>query len=146
MDGGPGSDVDAVLEILRHGDHALLRFETVAQRLLIDFRSSSEVEPAVHVLEPVRSLRERIMTIRRARPALPVPTELQIVGWSLRVGSLERTGALEVVRERFIEAGASAAVHQLEEAIAELETLERDEFRRAITGEGYRTLWPARSS
>lgn len=146
MDGGPASDVDAVLNTLRHKDHALLRFETVPHRLLIDFRSSSETEPAVHVLEPVRSLRERIATIRRARPTLPVPTELQILGWSLRIQSLERTGALEIVRERLVHDGAAEAVRQLEAAIERLDQLERDEFRRAITGEGYRTLWPARSS
>jgi len=146
MDGGPASDVEAVLNALRHRDHALLRFETVAHRLLIDFRSSDETEPAAHVLEPVRSLRERIATIRRARPALPVPSELQIVGWSLRVRSLERTGALEIVRERFAQDGAAEAVRQLEAAVERLEKLERDEFRHAITGEGYRTLWPARSS
>lgn len=146
MDGGPGSDVDGVLDALRHSDHALLRFETVPHRLLIDFRSSAETEPEVHVLEPVRSLRERLATIRRARPTLPIPTELQIVGWSLRIRSLERTGALEIVRTRFAEDGAAEAVRQLEQAIDRLDALERDEFRRAITGEGYRTLWPARSS
>lgn len=146
MDGGPASDVAAVLDTLRHNDHALLRFETVPHRLLIDFRSSSEAEAAVHLLEPVRSLRERIATIRRARPTLPVPTELQIVGWSLRIGSLERTGALEIVRQRFVDDGAQEALRQLEQAVTQLDGLERDEFRRAITGEGYRTLWPARSS
>ena len=145
MDGGPAAELEAILDTLRTNDHALLRFETVAHRLLIDFRSSVEVEPAAHVLEPVRSLRERLATIRRARPSLPVPTELQIVGWSLRVRSLERTGALTIVRERFVEAGAAEAVRQLEAAVDRLERLEREEFRRAITGEGYRTLWPARS-
>ncbi|MDA0351476.1 MAG: hypothetical protein DWG79_01085 [Chloroflexi bacterium] len=146
MDGGPGSDVEAVRRTLRERDHALFRFETVPHRLLIDFRSTSEVEPAVHVLEPVRSLRERIATIRRVRPALPVPTELQVVGWSLRIGSLERLGLLEIVRTRLADSGAAETLRQLTAAIERLETLERDEFRRAITGEGYRTLWPARGS
>ena len=146
MDGGSSFDIDAVLATLNERDHALLRFETIPQRLLIDFRSSSEAEPAVHVLEPVRSLRERIVSIRRVRPALPVPAELHIIGWPLRVRSLERLGALEVVRRRLADDGAAEAVRQLEAAIAQLEALERDEFRRAITGEGYRTLWPVRSS
>lgn len=146
MDGGPGSDVDAVRAVLAEHDHALLRFEMVAHRLLIDFRSSSEAEPAAHVLEPTRSLRELIATIRRARPTLPVPEELQIVGWSLRVRSLERLGLLEVVRERFARDGSPAALAQLDAAFDRLEALEREEFRRAITGDGYRTLWPARSS
>ena len=146
MDGGPGSDVDAVRAMLRECDHALMRFETVAHRLFVDFRSSSEVEPAVHVLEPARSFRERIATIRRARPALPVPAELQVVGWSLRVRSLDRLGILEVVRDRFARDRSSEASRQLNEAIDQLEALEREEFRCAITGDGYRTLWPAHSS
>lgn len=146
MDGGPSADIEAVRETLTGRDHALIRFEVIPQRLFIDFRSSAEAEPAVHVLEPARSLRERIATIRRARPALPVPAELQIVGWSLRVGALERLGLLEVVRARFASDGSSEALRQLEEAITQLEALEREETRRAITGDGYRTLWPAHSS
>jgi hypothetical protein len=145
MDGGPGPSVEAVREALGERDHALLRFETLAHRLFIDFRVTPEVEPAVLVLEPVRSLRERIVSIRRARPGLPVPAELQIIGWPMRVGSLERLGVLEVVRRRLRDAGSEEAVRQLDEAIEELNALERDEFRRAVTGEGYRTVWPAHS-
>jgi hypothetical protein len=146
MDGGLNADVEAVRRAIGDRDHALIRFEAVAHRLLVDFRSTSEIEPAVHVLPPVRSLRERIASIRRARPGLPVPTELQIVGWPLRVRSLERLGILETVRERLTAVGAHEALAQLAAAIEELEAAERDEYRRAITGEGYRTLWPARSS
>ena len=131
---------------LAEQDHALLRFEIINHRLLIDFRSSSEAEPAAHVLEPTRSLRERIATIRRARPAFPVPDELQVVGWSLRVRSLDRLGVLDVVRERFASDGSAQALEQLEAAIDRLEALEQEEFRRAITGDGYRSLWPAHSS
>lgn len=145
MDGEPGFEVDQVLATLRTHDHALIRFEILGHRLLIDFRASNEVEPAVLVLEPVRSLRERIATIRRARPALPIPEELRIIRWPLRVRSLERIGALDVVRERLAGLGAREALRQLAEAIAELETLERQEFRGAITGEGYQTLWPVSS-
>ena len=146
MDGGLDPDVESLREMFRDRDHALMRFETVAYRLLIDFRSGNDVGPAVHVLNPVRSLRERIATIRRARPSLPIPTDLQIVGWPLRVRSLERLGILEVIRQRLADDGAIEAIRQLEIAIDELEALEQDEVRRAITGDGYRTLWPARSS
>jgi hypothetical protein len=146
VDGTNSFNLDDVRDVISAQDHALLRFATLSQRLFLDFRGSEEIEPAVHVLPPVNSLRERIATIRRARPALPIPGELRVIGWPLRVGSLERLGVLDVIRGRFAADGASEALRQLADAIDQLERAERDELRRAITGDGYRTLWPSRTS
>ena len=55
--------------------------------------------------------------------------------------SLERLGMHDVVRERFASLDALEAITELNEAQEELLRLEREELRRAITGDGYRTLW-----
>jgi hypothetical protein len=120
-----------------------MRFETVALRLFVDFRSSSEAEPAVLVLQPVNSFRERLISIRRGRPEFPVPEQLQVATWPLRIGSIERLGVLDTVRGRLDTDGAAEALIQLAGAVQELQDAERDEVRRAISGEGYRTLWPS---
>ena len=120
-----------------------MRFETVTLRLFVDFRTSSEVEPAILVLQAVNSFRERLVSLRRARPEFPVPDQLQVATWPLRIGSLERLGVLDMIRVRLTEAGASEALHQLDDAVQELAAAERAEVRRAISGEGYRTLWTA---
>jgi hypothetical protein len=72
-----------------------------------------------------------------------VPNQLQVATWPLRIGSLERLGLLETIRARLAEEGASEALHQLEDAVQELAAAEHAEVRRAISGEGYRTLWTA---
>lgn len=142
MDGNRTFDVDELRAALKERDHLLMRFETVSLRLFVDFRSSSEAEPAVLVLQPVNSFRERLISIRRGRPEFPVPEQLQVATWPLRIGSIERLGVLDTIRGRLDADGASEALLQLVDAVRELEDAERDEVRRAISGEGYRTLWP----
>jgi len=143
VDGDRTFDVDELKVVLAERDHLLMRFETMTLRLFIDFRSSSEAEAAVMVLQPVNSFRERLISIRRGRPEFPVPEQLQVATWPLRVGSIERLGLLDAIRARLSADGASEALRQLDDAIQELQTAEREEIQRAISGEGYRTLWPA---
>lgn len=143
MDGNRTFDLDELRVALEERDHLLMRFETITLRLFVDFRSSSEADPAVLVLQPVNSFRERLISIRRGRPEFPVPEQLQVATWPLRIGSIERLGLLDTIRGRLAADGASEALRQLGDAVQELEEAERDEVRRAISGEGYRTLWPA---
>jgi hypothetical protein len=142
VDGDRTFDVDELRRVLEARDHLLMRFETVTLRLFIDFRSSSEAEAAVLVLQPVTSFRERLISIRRGRPEFPVPEQLQVATWPLRIGSLERLGLLEAIRDRLSADDAMEALRQLADAIQELQDAERAEVQRAISGEGYRTLWP----
>ena len=60
----------------------------------------------------------------------------------LRVAALERLGVLETIRDRLAQMDAFDALSELDEAHTRLLRLERQEVRRAITGEGYHTLWP----
>ena len=64
-----------------------------------------------------------------------------MVTWPLRIDSLERLGLLDSIRERLASLDAFGAIAELNEAHIELRMLEREEIRRAITGDGYRTLW-----
>ena len=143
MDGDRIFDVDELRNALEQHDHLLMRFETVTLRLFVDFRSSSEAEPAVLILQPVNSFRERLISIRRGRPEFPVPERLQVVTWPLHIGSIERLGLLDTIRDRFTADDASEALRRLDDAVRELEDAERAEVQRAISGEGYQTLWPA---
>jgi hypothetical protein len=143
MDGAFHIDHEALREAFGSVEHVLVRFVIVDERLFIDFRRGQHDEPAVIVLPQVRSLRARLRGIRQARPSLPAIEQLNAVAWPMRVGSLERLGALDVVRERLAADDAFEALRQLDEALEALEASERDEERRAITGDGYRTLWPS---
>lgn len=138
-------DLGGLQRSLRTADHVLMRFHPMPQRLLIDYRSSTERGPGVCVLPQARTLAERLASVERARPGLPRLERLYVVIWPLRVASLDRLGLREVVRKRLASLDAFDAITELDDAHEELLTLEREELRRAITGEGYRTLWPRAS-
>ena len=144
MDGPTGFDVEQLNAALRATDHALFRLTPagVGPRLLVDFRTNERAGCAAVLLPEVRSLAERLNTIQKARPELPLLERVHLITWPLRVEALERLGVLGTVRERFASMDAFDAMRQLDEAYRELLRLQRDELRRAVTGDGYRTLWP----
>lgn len=143
MDSSYEIDQVALSVAIRERDHLIFRFTTIALRLFIDFRYTVAVGPGVFVLPPANSVRERMTSIREVRPALPRPEQLNVIAWPLRVGSLERIGILDDVRHRLALLEAPEALEALEDAMAQLQTSEAAEVQRAISGEGYRTIWTA---
>ena len=124
-------------------DHLLFRFSTIPLRLFVDFRTAPEEGPAVHVLPPAASVKERMASIRTVRPGMPRPKRINIVAWPLRIGALDRLGVLAAIRSRLGDLDGFDALKALDAAFDELDRAEADEVRRAITGEGYKTLWTA---
>jgi hypothetical protein len=142
VDSGYPLDLDTLLRHLDGGDHAIFRFHTIDERLFVDFRPGRDGQPAVFVLPPARNVRERMKSVAEARPGVPAPEQLTIVPWPLRVGALERLGVLDAIRQRLASVDAFRTMATLDAVYAALLVAERDEVRRAITGEGYRTVWP----
>jgi hypothetical protein len=132
---------EALARSIAEADHLLFRFATVASRLFVDFRVGADLEPGIHVLPPVNSLAERVASIRRVRPQAPLPDRLYVIAIPARVRGLDRTGALDAIRRRLAQLEAFTQVTELELAYEQLLAFEREEIRRAITGDGYRTLW-----
>ena len=146
MDSAYEVDLDALLRTVRTSDHLIVRFATIPQRLFVDFRTRAGEGPGVHLLPAVDSMQERMASIATARPGFPRPERLFVVAWPLRVVGLDRLGFIEAVRQRLAAMDAFAQVRALDEAYARLCVAEREEIRRAITGEGYRTLWAGRAA
>ncbi len=142
MDSAYDVDREALIEAIGSQDHLIFRFTIVQQRLLVDFRSNEHTGPGVHLLPPVRSMRERVASIAKARPDFPRPEQIYVVGWPLRVAALERLDVLQPMRDRLADLGAEEQVERLDRAYRELLEDERQELHRAVTGEGYRTIWP----
>lgn len=142
MDSTYEIDVDGLLRAVQRSDHVIVRFSTLAQRLFVDFRTSSSEGPGVFVLPVANTIQERLATITAARPNFPRPQKLYVMAWPLRVAGLERLGFVEAARQRFAAMDAFEAIRNLERAIRDLERAEDLELRSAITGEGYRTIWP----
>lgn len=135
-------DLDELFQHLEQGEHAIFRFSSIDERLFVDFRTSDEEGPAVLVLPPVTSMQERFQALAEARPNFPPPDRLAIAAWPFRVKSLVRHGIIEAIRHRLAAMDAFAAIPEVDAAYERLLSAEREETRRAITGEGYETLWP----
>lgn len=142
MDSAYEVDIDGLLQAVRHSDHVIVRFSTLAQRLFVDFRTGDGQGPGVFVLPLAETLEQRLASITAARPQLPRPDRLHVMAWPLRVRGLDRLGFVEAVRHRLAALDAFEAVGALDRAMAELAAAEEAELHRAVTGEGYRTLWP----
>lgn len=143
MDGSYELDIDGLRDSIDSVDHVLFRFGPIPERLFIDFRTSADAGPGIFTLRQVNTFSERLSTIREVRPGFPLPERLQVVSWPLRVSALERLGVLQVAKERLAEIDAFEAIRQLDETVDRLVRMEREEIHRAITGEGYHTLWSA---
>lgn len=147
MDDAYRVDQEALRAAVRERDHLVFRFSTIPLRLFLDFRTTTstglEEAPGVFALPPASSIRERMTSIREVRPNFPRPERVNVVAWPLRVGAIVRLGVIEAIRTRLTDLDAFDALAELDRVMARLEAAERTELRRAITGEGYRTLWTA---
>ena len=142
MDSSYDVDLDGLLRTVQRSDHVIVRFSTLAQRLFVDFRTREGEGPGVFVLPVADSMQQRLATIASARPHFPRPEKLYVMAWPLRVAALERLGFIEATRQRLASMDAFDQLRDLDRVFRELQRAEQDELRHAITGEGYRTIWP----
>ncbi len=125
-------------------DVVVLRFVTVGQRLLLDFRCSDIDGPAVRIVDPVKSVQERYANLRKIRPRFRDPEKIVMVYWPRFTRSLADTEAWRQVNNRLVEAGHPESVREAEQALHELIAAEDAHQRNAIVGaDGFRTLWAA---
>jgi len=139
-------DLEGLLRTVQRSEHVIVRFSTLPQRLFLDFRTRAEEGPGVFVLPLANTIQERMASIAAARPHFPRPEKLYVMAWPLRVAGLERLGFLEAARQRLAGMDAFEQVRDLDRAFRDLQRAEDAELRGAITGEGYRTLWPGSPS
>ena len=146
MDGTFDIDLEALRSSVLSVEHMLVRFTPVPERLLLDFRTTDDEGPGVALLPQVNSFPERLKTIEEARPDFPRPERIYVVSWPLRIASLDRLGVLEAIRERLADMDAFDVIGRVDEAYKRLLSLERDEIHKAISGDGYHTIWPTDDS
>lgn len=141
MDNDYSVDIDEIAATLQTSDVVAIRFVSVGERLLLDFRSNEFDGPMVRVVEPVRTAGERYTSLKRLRPGFPMPERIVALWWPRFVPSLRTTGVWEGIRLRLNEAGRPECVAAADGALRELAALERENQRNAIVGAGFRTIW-----
>ena len=143
MDSDFRIDIGEVQRAIDVGEITALYFPLLRKTLLMDTRTTGVDGPMIKVVPMASSPEERFRDLVRMRPRLPKPESINIVPWPKYVASLVRLEVWDHIVRRFLEIGPPEIVKRCEECLEELKRLEREELRRAITGENYETLWDA---
>jgi hypothetical protein len=137
-------DLVEITSTVRSHDVVIIRFITLGQRLLLDFRATEIDGPQVKLVEPVKSVQERYRHLRLLRPRFNDPEKIVSVFWPRFARSLEETGVWREVIERVVDSGHSESIREAEAALAEIIRVERGHQRDAVAGSnGFKTLWSA---
>lgn len=141
MDSDFRIDISEVQRAIDVGEITALYFPLLRKTLLMDTRTTGVDGPMIKVVPMASSPEERFRDLVRMRPRLPKPESINIVPWPKYVASLVRLEVWDHIVRRFLEIGPPEIVKRCEECLEELKRLEREELRRAITGDNYETLW-----
>jgi len=146
MDSDFRIDITEVNRAIDLGDIVALYFPLLRKTLLMDTRTNAVDGPMIKVVPMASSPEERFRELVRMRPRFPKPESINIIPWPKYARSLERLGVWDHIVRRFLEIGPPEVVRQCEACLQELKGFEREEIRRAITGDNYETLWDASGS
>lgn len=139
IDGGTDLDIEAAIQNIQEADVVCLYFPTFSQTLLVDARTTPHVRPLIAVVPMTRTPAERIRSLRRLRPQLPRPESITMIPWGRRVASLVDCGLWEQLLVRLD--GMDEPDACAEDCMRRLRAMELAEFRDAIVGRSYQSIW-----
>jgi len=141
MDSDFRIDVSEVNRNLDAADVIALYFPLLRKTLLMDLRVNDVDGPMIRVVPMANTPDERFQSLLKMRPRLGRPESITIIPWPKYAASLKSLGIWDHIVRRYADAGSAPLVRECQKCYAELASLERDELRRAITGENYETIW-----
>jgi hypothetical protein len=136
-------DLAEVEKVVDSCDVFTIIFQTLPERLLVDSRVSPEEGPLVAVVGPVATVEERYHWLGRERPSFGPPERFMFFLWPHTIAFLEQCGVVARIRCRCEATERPEALSMFDRALTDLREKEWQATRAAITGENYRTIWPA---
>jgi len=134
-------DLAEMANSLDTADVVAIYFPLLRKTLIVDTRSSAVDAPLVKVVDMVATPEERFRSLRRLRPRFPKPDSLTLIPWPKYVESLVSLKMWERLVARFVNLGFPDMVRECESCYQELMELEREEIRRALSGENFKSIW-----
>jgi len=141
MDNDYVLNFDEILRTIASADVLRIRFLLLDKRLLIDNRYNEMEGPLVKIVPRVGSSEESFRHLKRLRPRFPLPDRMTAIWWPKYVETLCTSGVWPALVRRIQESGFDDSVRHCEEALAELRSMEHQQIRNAISGEGFQTIW-----
>jgi len=146
MDNDYVLNLDDIMRTIDTADVVRIRFLLLDKRLLIDNRHNEFDVPLIKVVNRAGSSEESFRNLRRLRPRFHLPDKMTAIWWPKYVNTLYSTGVWAAITRRVADTGFTESVRQCDEVLRELLTLERQEIRNAISGEGFQTIWQRSST
>ena len=146
MDNDYVLNLDDIMRTIETADVVRIRFLLLDKRLLIDNRHNEFDGPLIKVVNRAGSSEESFRNLKRLRPRFPLPDKMTAIWWPKYVNTLYATGVWAAITRRVADTGFTESVRQCDEVLRELLSLERQEIRNAISGEGFQTIWQRSST
>lgn len=140
MDNDYPIDVAEILSVLRTAEVIVFRFLIFAPRLLVDPRSDSSHGPLLSIVDPANSAEERFRSLKQLRPSFPLPERITVIHWPKYVDRLVTSGVWAGVEQR-VASEVPGSTEMTASMLQELRRLEAREVQKALSGDGYQTLW-----
>ena len=141
MDNDYVLNLDEIFRTIESAEVVRIRFLLLDKRLLVDNRHNEFEGPLVRLVSRAGSSEESFRNLKRMRPRFPLPDKMTAIWWPKYVNTLLTTGVWDALVRRIAETGFNDSVQQCQDAIKELQIMERREIRNAISGEGFQTIW-----
>lgn len=132
---------DRIIAAIRTGEVICLFFPRLGKTLIVDLRRTPRVAPAVFVEAMVSSPEERLKSLERLRPELPLPEEVRLAPWFGFVRTLQESDICDVLLERCAATGDDGFAQRCREALEMLRAFEARYVRAIISGEMSRVIW-----
>ena len=146
MDNDYVLNLDDILHTIETADVVRIRFLLLEKRLLLDNRYNEFEGPLIRLVNRSGSSEESFRNLKRMRPRFPLPDKMTAIWWPKYVNTLTTSGVWAAIVARISGTGFTDAVAQCDEVLKELRSLERQEIRNAISGEGFQTIWQRQST
>jgi hypothetical protein len=134
-------DLDEVRSSVGRAEVITVHFPYFRETLLLDTRKSTTEPPVARIRPSVASVEERIKDIRNLRPRFGRPESITYIPWPKFVLSLKESGVWDVIVDRMTMAGGNEQEAELERLYRRLRKDEWTEYRKAIAGKDYKTVW-----
>jgi hypothetical protein len=135
-------DFEEINKLVEEADVFVVGFSNFPERLLVDSRTNNKEIPLVRVVEPSTGARARLAWLMRRRPSLGQPEQFSFFSWPHSPGFMRETGVWERIQKRVDATIEPDVSSQCEQALKQLETLDKDAAMAILKGEHCITLWP----
>lgn len=137
-------NLEEVRENVARAEVITIHFPYFHETLLLDTRTNATEGPLASIRPAAASVDERIKDLRSLRPKLGRPASITYIPWPKFVSSLKESGVWQVIIERLTAVGGAALTAELQSIYERLRADEWTEYRAAVLGTGYKTIWERR--